>query len=922
MSNDFLHKVKGNRGENAAAYSRGKAALRALESDGGEYQTKTGAGYKAKRGGEFREIELHPQKDSFQSIQYYFLTNSVHRINKIVDSHGPAYPSSPNNNLAYTWEQLQQKQVSQHMGGSGTIYKMSGNKPCDSISVTFPEWKQDARFLGGEAELYEDYYNSHNLNWLYLKEQRFIDEPSCIHSTTHVGGGFVVFGVIASRVVFVDDVELPPTGGISGRYQRTGVTNRYVVQHRSINYNYDPGSTQVLEYHRPISGAFFISKGKPKKPLVWEEAILPNEPKKADFLFGHKLISKRFGSSPFFEHVVSVGAKDGSKSKGYVFATNSWEVNSHINDHLAGFQPSMASSTQELSVYIGRTSPFSWAQKNLGAYSKYDASPVFVGQPGCLMVLTGVDFETSHSFTDSELYTESRTDFSGRGTHTITVFEVSGSSSVIQNSVPKWVVSYDYGETWGEVAEPVLSQAFGVKNILSAYRGIYHEFSSSPHYLIRVDNTEFGVPGIQGKYFQGEGAVDTIKQELPGIIDKSLDVGKLREYLSITTASIHVEYIGKNNDGEHIMAAIIPFCPTETITSSNMLGATGEPASGYHLTRNSSYSGLFIGPLGSMREVNWSAKNWVFGQNFDVNTWRYSFHLPVQVPRISASYGQPGYYLREDDNPYPFRHTSLNYSGLTGAPVVASLYSILTPFFNDAFRHYYHRVEKLNIGTTFAKSHPEWFGGFYNNYATDNTIDRYVHTFNQYSVASMYSCFGYNYVGPSAFVGLVTDRDSPSTYIKNNIYGTYIKGQPQKMCIGNGSMAVPVKHGADLTRDYLMITTDFGASWRLEEVPGTLRTSRSPTPFSVITPRKKNKPAKLAFFVSNKEENKSYILEADDEFRTTKKKSEGSAVDNLPYTVGGFVASAQEGTALQSIISYNGTPPCVNPAFPGLYDGK
>ena len=136
---------------------------------------------------------------------------------------------------------------------------------------------------------------------------------------------------------------------------------------------------------------------------------------------------------------------------------------------------------------------------------------------------------------------------------------------------------------------------------------------------------------------------------------------------------------------------------------------------------------------------------------------------------------------------------------------------------------------------------------------------------------------------------------------------------------------VPYKNGADLRRNYMLVTLDFGQTWSWSELPQAFRGSRTPPAFHVVRPYTQGNHAIIYFrFVYGNEQKSadSYgvqrIYKTDETLAEFKKVAEGKLVLS---DLGGYDDYDAAGTLTYGFGSLfmTGTD-WVNPAFPGEFE--
>ena len=200
-----------------------------------------------------------------------------------------------------------------------------------------------------------------------------------------------------------------------------------------------------------------------------------------------------------------------------------------------------------------------------------------------------------------------------------------------------------------------------------------------------------------------------------------------------------------------------------------------------------------------------------------------------------------------------------------------------------------------------------------------------AHTLNGNAIAMALDGDGYNYHGYARKRTTAQAGGDLPREVVRLAQGCGITPQRQQLCIGNGAFMVPVKHGGDLRKNYMLVTLDFGKTWRQVELPYAFRGSRTPPAFHVVRPYKPGKKAVLYFrFVYGnwQKDQDSYgvqrIYKTDETLAEFKKVAEGKLVLS---DLGGYQEYDAAGTLTYGFGSLfmTGTD-WVNPAFPGEFE--
>lgn len=338
----------------------------------------------------------------------------------------------------------------------------------------------------------------------------------------------------------------------------------------------------------------------------------------------------------------------------------------------------------------------------------------------------------------------------------------------------------------------------------------------------------------------------------------------IRRAVTSATAAMHAEYIGKDEDGQDIMLLIVPHATDSRTPPTPDFMASNDENTVRYAPHSTVSSRLFIGPIGSMQRTDWPADDWLMGQRFtNIQSWNVSGRW-AGLPALMDSDSATG----PDYGPY-----------------------------------------KEIISTKLADSH---------GYAM-------AHTLNGHAIAMALDCDGYNYHGYARKRTMAQAGGDLPREVVRLAQGCGITPQRQQLCIGNGAFMVPVKHGGDLRKNYMLVTLDFGKTWRQVELPYAFRGSRTPPAFHVVRPYKPGKKAVLYFrFVYGnwQKDQDSYgvqrIYKTDETLAEFKKVAEGNLVLS---DLGGYDDYDEAGTLTYGFGSLfmTGTD-WVNPAFPGEYE--
>ena len=340
----------------------------------------------------------------------------------------------------------------------------------------------------------------------------------------------------------------------------------------------------------------------------------------------------------------------------------------------------------------------------------------------------------------------------------------------------------------------------------------------------------------------------------------------IRLAVTSATAAMHAEYIGKDEDGQDIMLLIVPHATDSRTPPTPDFMAVKEENTVRYAPHSAVSSRLFIGPIGSMQRTAWPADDWLMGQRFTDTRAR-------NVADRWTGGGLLG--LMDSDS-------------ATG-PDYGPYKEIISTKLNDS-----------------------------HGYAM-------AHTLNGHAIAMALDCDGYNYHGYARKRTTAQAGGDLPREVVRLAQGYGITPQRQQLCIGNGAFMVPVKHGGDLRKNYMLVTLDFGKTWRQVELPYAFRGSRTPPAFHVVRPYKPGRKAVLYFrFVYGnwQKDQDSYgvqrIYKTDETLAEFKKVAEGKL---LGSDLGGYQKYDADGTLTYGFGSLfmTGTD-WVNPAFPGEYE--
>lgn len=340
----------------------------------------------------------------------------------------------------------------------------------------------------------------------------------------------------------------------------------------------------------------------------------------------------------------------------------------------------------------------------------------------------------------------------------------------------------------------------------------------------------------------------------------------IRRAVTSATAAMHAEYIGKDEDGQDIMLLIVPHAADSRTPPTPDFMASNDENTVRYAPHSAVSSRLFIGPIGSMQRTAWPADDWLMGQRF-TNTRAWN---------------------------------------VNGRWVGAGLLALMD---SDTATGPDYGPYKEIISTKLADSH---------GYAL-------AHTLNGHAIAMALDCDGYNYHGYARKRTTAQAGGDLPREVVRLAQGCGITPLRQQLCIGNGAFMVPVKHGGDLRKNYMLVTLDFGKTWRQVELPYAFRGSRTPPAFHVVRPYKPGKKAVLYFrFVYGnwQKDQDSYgvqrIYKTDETLAEFKKVAEGNLVLS---DLGGYQEYGAAGTLGYGFggLFLTGTD-WVNPAFPGEYE--
>lgn len=353
----------------------------------------------------------------------------------------------------------------------------------------------------------------------------------------------------------------------------------------------------------------------------------------------------------------------------------------------------------------------------------------------------------------------------------------------------------------------------------------------------------------------------------------------IRRAVTSATAAMHAEYIGKDEDGQDIMLLIVPHATDSRTPPTPDFMAVKEENTVRHAPHSTVSSRLFIGPIGSMQRTAWPADDWLMGQRF-TNT---------RVWNVNGRWVGSGL------------HTLMDSDTATG-PDYGPYKEIISTKLDDSL-------------------------GWGDSHIWDKDSHGYAmaHTLNGHAIAMALDCDGYNYHGYARQRTMAQAGGDLPREVVRLAQGCGITPQRQQLCIGNGAFMVPVKHGGDLRKNYMLVTLDFGKTWRQVELPYAFRGSRTPPAFHVVRPYKPGKKAVLYFrFVYGnwQKDQDSYgvqrIYKTDETLAEFKKVAEGKLVLS---DLGGYQEYDAAGTLTFGFGSLfmTGTD-WVNPAFTGEYE--
>lgn len=340
----------------------------------------------------------------------------------------------------------------------------------------------------------------------------------------------------------------------------------------------------------------------------------------------------------------------------------------------------------------------------------------------------------------------------------------------------------------------------------------------------------------------------------------------IRRAVTSATAAMHAEYIGKDEDGQDIMLLIVPHATDSRTPPTPDFMASNDENTVRYAPHSTVSSRLFIGPIGSMQRTAWPADDWLIGQRF-TNTQAWN---------------------------------------VNGRWVGAGLLALMD---SDTATGPDYGPYKEVISTKLNDSH---------SYAM-------AHTLNGHAIAMALDCDGYNYHGYARKRTMAQAGGDLPREVVRLAQGCGITPQRQQLCIGNGAFMVPVKHGGDLRKNYMLVTLDFGKTWRQVELPYAFRGSRTPPAFHVVRPYKPGKKAVLYFrFVYGnwQKDQDSYGVQRI--YRTDETLTDFKQLAEKPVNLsdlGGYDDYDAAGTLTYGFGSLfmTGTD-WVNPAFPGEFE--
>ena len=340
----------------------------------------------------------------------------------------------------------------------------------------------------------------------------------------------------------------------------------------------------------------------------------------------------------------------------------------------------------------------------------------------------------------------------------------------------------------------------------------------------------------------------------------------IRRAVTSATAAMHAEYIGKDEDGQDIMLLIVPHATDSRTPPTPDFMAVNEENTVRYAPHSAVSSRLFIGPIGSMQRTAWPADDWLMGQRF-TNTQAWN---------------------------------------VNGRWVGAGLLALMD---SDTATGPDYGPYKEIISTKLNDSH---------GYAM-------AHTLNGHAIAMALDCDGYNYHGYARKRTTAQAGGDLPREVVRLAQGCGITPLRQQLCIGNGAFMVPVKHGGDLRKNYMLVTLDFGKTWRQVKLPYAFRGSRTPPAFHVVRPYRPGKKAVLYFrFVYGnwQKDQDSYGVQRI--YRTDETLTDFKQLAEKPVNLsdlGGYDDYDAAGTLTYGFGSLfmTGTD-WVNPAFPGEYE--
>ena len=640
MSNE-LHKVRGAQ-DNAVGSAKVAAAIRAIDSIGVPSISKKGDGYSARVSGSLRVgvVDAVPGSDTTGDINYISLDDKP-VLDGVVDKFN--LTSYIGNNFA----------ISSVFGFGVATVKPSLKKGCgiklyrrlsdewsvrDDITVIWDLIKSSAIRGFPMRDITDKRTVGDGVHYL-KKESTWVDAPVCgVASHKYIGGGFILEGIPLIRLAQYTCDDYDEYNRINGRapdnyFPSTTIDGSAsdAIYRYCMGLYYSKGSEhQVLDkfsihHARPVSGVWVYRDIRGPAPLVDINNVTKSRARRGDVIFGRRSISTRWAQSPFFSNI----APCGFNGKGFVWGTVAWDVPARADYPWAGAQPPAQERAPnyaglnpnftteqlnywrnvdataklglvgdeenerlQLAVYTGSTVEAGLIEKKLDAatykYTRYDASPMFVGGNGVLMLLAGADIDGVEF--DEVLPRDNAAQ----------PLEYKFSTKCVTSKPLHWIISRDFGKTWKTQSEP-------------ATAGVWCGVPPMVFRNATLDAHNQAMDGIRSSILG------------PASDKNSVARGDVRRFVSNAMANVYAEYIGKDSNGDEVVAMVIPYSKCE-LTPPDNYNPQGLPQHlGNEEVLGASSARLFIGPIGNMRQVKWPADEWVNG------------HVIHKNPSVSAA---------------------------------------------------------------------------------------------------------------------------------------------------------------------------------------------------------------------------------------------------------------------------------------------